>query len=170
MKIRKITAIVFVFAIAFGLYISPYIALHNLFMSIKDEKISVLNHFVEPMTVESNIYNRYAQNLFGNVDESTLDSNAIKSKRIMENSIKFGIDVIVEPENIAVLIEALRIGKTPDGQKLHSSYDYEGFNRFVINFEVEGKKQQVVFSRRYLLTWVITDLVFPTDLMTLQKE
>lgn len=169
MKLKKISIVVFIAAISFALYVSPYLALHNLFMSIKDEKISMLNYFVEPVTVETNIYNRYSQTLFGNVDESTLDSNAIKSKRIMENSIKFGIDVIVEPENIAVLIESLRIGKTPDGKRLHSSYDYEGFNRFVINFEVDGKPQQVVFSRRYLFTWIITDLVFPTDLTTLQQ-
>jgi hypothetical protein len=86
----------------------------------------------------------------------------------MENSIKFGIDVIVEPENIAILLESLRTGKTPDGKKLHSSYEYEGLNRFVINFEVEGKAQQVVFSRRYLFTWIITDLVFPTELTAIQ--
>lgn len=168
MRIRKFSILVAVTAISFALFISPYIALHNLFMSIKNEKISTLNYFVEPVTVETNIYNRYVQTLFGNVDESTLDSNAIKSKRNMESSIKFGIDVIVEPENIAVLIESLRTGKTPDGKRLHSSYEYEGLNRFVINFEVEGKKQQVVFSRRYLFTWIITDLVFPTELTTLQ--
>ena len=86
----------------------------------------------------------------------------------MESSIKFGIDVIVEPENIAVLLEALRKGKTPDGKSLRSSYEYEGLNRFVINFELDGKKQQVVFSRRYLLTWIITDLVFPTELTAIQ--
>lgn len=168
MKIRKISVMVLLVGISFALYISPYIALHNLFMSIKDEKISILNYFVEPVTVETNIYNRYSKSLFGNVDESTLDSNAIKSKRIMENSIKFGIDVIVEPENIAVLLEALRKGKTPDGKSLRSSYEYEGLNRFVINFEVDGKKQQVVFSRRYLLTWIITDLIFPTELTAIQ--
>lgn len=169
MKIRKISLLIFGLAIFFWLYVSPYIALNNLFMAMKEEKISMLNYFVEPVTVELNIYNRYKQNLFGNVDESTLDSSAIKSKRIMENSIKFGIDVIVEPENIAVLIESLRKGKTPDDKPLKSSYDYEGFNRFVINFEVDGKKQQVVFSRRYLFTWVITDLVFPTELSTLNQ-
>ena len=168
MKIRKISVLVLVSAVCFALYVSPYIALHNLCMSIKDEKISILNYFVEPVTVENNIYDRYSKTLFGNVDESTLDSNAIKSKRIMENSIKFGIDVIVEPENIAVLLESLRTGKTPDGKKLHSSYDYEGLNRFVINFEVDGKAQQVVFSRRYLFTWIITDLVFPTELTAIQ--
>lgn len=168
MKIRKISVLVLVSAVCFALYVSPYIALHNLFMSIKDEKISILNYFVEPVTVENNIYDRYSKTLFGNLDESTLDSNAVKSKRIMENSIKFGIDVIVEPENIAILLESLRTGKTPDGKKLHSSYEYEGLNRFVINFEVDGKKQQVVFSRRYLFTWIITDLVFPTELAAIQ--
>jgi hypothetical protein len=168
MKIRKISVLVLVSAVCFALYVSPYIALHNLFMSIKEEKISILNYFVEPVTVENNIYNRYSKTLFGNVDESTLDSNAIKSKRNMESSIKFGIDVIVEPENIAILVESLRTGKTPDGKKLHSSYEYEGLNRFVINFEVEGKAQQVVFSRRYLFTWIITDLVFPTELTAIQ--
>ena len=168
MKFRKISIAVFFVALAFALYVSPYIELHNLFMSIKDEKISILDYFVEPVTVENNIYERYRESLFGNVDESTLDSNAIKLKRNMESSIKFAIDIIVEPENIAVLLEALRKGKTPDGKTLHSSYEYEGFNTFVINFEQEGKQQKVVLSRRYLLTWKITDLVFPTDLKTLQ--
>jgi len=157
------SVLVLFIAMGFILYFSPYIALHNLFSALENNNTATVNKFINYKTVEENIFIRYQKNMFGDLKTSDLPEDKAVKKKIMEDAIRYGIDVLIEPDNVIVLLNALRLEKTPSGLNIVPIYEYKDFNTFSVKLSFDGKEQELIFKRTSFIIWQINDIIFPTD-------
>ncbi len=164
LKIKIVFFIVFIFACSFVVYISPYVALSNLMKAAGDEKKEyVIAHFMDERQIKQNIIHRYNIELFGGLDTESIIPEKRAEKIAIEESIKYGVDAIIDPESISNLFFAIKNKNIHSEQKIDVFYTYDGFNTFRIFVKFENKIQEIVLDRYNLIFWKITDIIFPID-------
>ena len=160
---KRISLLVIFLSVGFMMYFSPYIAIHNLYASVESQDVKSLSKFINYSTIEKNIFERYKKNMFGDVKDEDISQDKVNKLKIIEESLKYGIDILIEPENLEVLLNALRLEKTPADIKFNVVYRYIDMNTFEASFVLDGKPQQIIFKRNSLILWKIEDIIFPVD-------
>ena len=107
--------------------------------------------YVNEDLIEYNIFLRYQKQIFSDINIDSLMSEQLKKKQLMEDSIKYGIDILIEEENLRYLFKSIQDGKTESDETVKYSFDYSDTNTFILNIIVNGNKQQLVFKRKNII-------------------
>ena len=84
----------------------------------------------------------------------------LQKKQIMEDSIKYGIDLLIEKENLLVFFLAIK--NKEEGVEYYSNY--KDFNTFQLIVKIKDKEQILEFKRKNIIMWELNDIIFETDL------
>lgn len=151
------------FTIVFSvfIYFTPYFFFNNILKEAFNDR--PIMKYVNEREVEYNIFNRYKNNLFSDISIATLIEDQLKKKEIIENKLIYGIDILIEEENLVYLFKSIKNGKTEAGYKVNVETYYSDFNNFNVDVEIDGLKQTIKFKRNNFIFWKMTDLIFETD-------
>lgn len=163
-KIFKLSLVVaFLFAVSLLLYVSPYMALNQLFKAAGDSsKHHIISHFTDKEAIKHNILKRYNITLFFGLDTEAIAPEKQAEKVAIEESIKYAVNLLITDENISELVLALK-NKKLDDMPIDVIYTYDGFNEFKIFVKKDKVEQEIIFTRYNLMFWKITDIKFPID-------
>lgn len=163
MKIFKYLFVVFfIFVTGLFIYFTPYFFINSIFKSVNDNKNFMI--YVNEELIEYNIFLRYQREIFSDINMDSLMPEQLQKKQVMEDSIKYGVDLLIEEENLRYLFKSIQDGKTEADTQVKYSFDYYDTNTFILNILIDGNKQQLVFKRKNIIMWELQDIIFETDI------
>lgn len=166
MKLVKIVFFIgLIIVLSVFIYLTPYFFFNNLLKDAKNG--SPLMRYVDERVVEYNIFNRYQNILFSDIDVDSLMQDQIQKKKTIEQKIIYGVDILIEEDNISHLFKTLREDNESANKNIKIDLYYTNFNTFNIDFEIDNKKQTIELKRKNLILWKMTDLIFEVDLNSL---
>lgn len=159
MKTFKLLFVLF-FVISFFAftYFTPYLFINH-FVKNADLNYNFMK-YVNSQQIEYNIYLRYQKELFSDINTNQMIPEQLQKKQIMEDSIKYGIDLLIEKENLLVFLLAIK-NKEADVEYYSN---YKDFNTFQLIVKIENKEQILEFKRKNIIMWELNDIIFETDL------
>lgn len=120
--------------------------------------------YVNEELIEYNIFLRYQREIFSDINMDSLMPEQLQKKQVMEDSIKYGVDLLIEEENLRYLFKSIQDGKTEADKQVKYSFDYYDTNTFILNIMIDENKQQLVFQRKNIIMWELQDIIFETDI------
>lgn len=163
MKIFKYLFVVFfIFVTGLFIYFTPYFFINSIFKSVNENK-NFMSHVNEEL-IEYNIFLRYQREIFSDINMDSLMPEQLQKKQVMEDSIKYGVDILIEEENLRYLFKSIQDGKTEADKQVKYSFDYYDTNTFILNIMIDENKQQLVFQRKNIIMWELQDIIFETDI------
>lgn len=152
------------FTILFSIfiYLTPYFFFNNILKESINER-PIMQH-VNEREVEYNIFNRYKNNLFSDISVDTLIEDQLKKKEIIESKLIYGIDILIEEENLVYLFKSIKNSKTEAGYDVKIETYYSDFNTFNVDVKIDNITQTIKFTRNNLIFWKMTDLIFDTNM------
>lgn len=162
MKIFKIFFVLFLVTITMlFFYFTPYMFLTNLLKSANEGKN--LSSYINEELIEYNIFKRYQRDLFSDINPEGLIEEQLYKKNVTEQSIKYGISVLIEPENLQHLFKAMSKKETEGGSEVKYSTSYPDINTFIVDVLIDNNTQKLIFKRKNVIIWEIQDIVFNTN-------
>lgn len=159
MKIFKLLFVLFFVIIFFTFtYFTPYLFINN-FIKNSDLNYNFMK-YVNSQQIEYNIFLRYQKELFSDINTNEMIPEQLQKKQIMEDSIKYGIDLLIEKENLLVFFLAIK--NKEDGVEYYPNY--KDFNTFQLIVKMKDKEQILEFKRKNIIMWELNDIIFETDL------
>lgn len=159
MKIFKLLFVLFFVIIFFTFtYFTPYLFINN-FIKNSDLNYNFMK-YVNSRQIEYNIFLRYQKELFSDINTNEMIPEQLQKKQIMEDSIKYGIDLLIEKENLLVFFLAIK--NKEDGVEYYPNY--KDFNTFQLIVKMKDKEQILEFKRKNIIMWELNDIIFETDL------
>ena len=163
MKIFKYSFVVFfIFVTGLFIYFTPYFFINSIFKSVNENKNFM--SYVNEELIEYNIFLRYQREIFSDINMDSLMPEQLQKKQVMEDSIKYGVDLLIEEENLRYLFKSIQDGKTEADKQVKYSFDYYDTNTFILNIMIDENKQQLVFQRKNIIMWELQDIIFETDI------
>lgn len=177
----KKTLLVAVLVIAgLGFYATPYIALYNMQQAAEAHDAAALNQFIDYPAVKDSLKqsmnNEMSKALLQHKTDSGMNAFASMFASAFVNPL---IDVIVTPENMAMMLRA----KTPsaldqddkstpksaeessNANDVISTKGYRGFDNFVVTVATVEQPNSVfsfTFARQGLVHWQLKSLAIPS--------
>ncbi len=163
MKIFKLLfALFFVIGFSIFTYFTPYFFINNFIKNV-DENYKFMK-YVNLEQIEYNIFLRYQKELFSDINTNEMIPEQLQKKNIMEDSIKYGIDLLIEKENLLFLFLAIKNKEKDEIKDLEYYSNYKDFNTFQLIVKVKNKEQILEFKRKNIIMWELDDIIFETDL------
>lgn len=162
---KKVFALLTLCSFFLVLFISPYMALSQISDAIKTGNDNKFYSFLDMPSIKSNVTDRVKrQVLEKNPTIAQGEGIVNKAQRlILLNSINYSVDWLLTADNIHLFFKQAQLNKKEETNDLKMTYSYIGFNRFSVNYQINGNDNHIVLERHNLIFWKISDIIFPID-------